>query len=161
MLTYEVVRKLFHYDEERGALIWKETNSNRAVKGAVAGCKRKDGRIQVRVNGKYHFSHQIIWIWMTKKPPIGCVDHINCNPSDNRWGNLRQASIKENCRNKRIGKNNSTGFKGIRFQAKKYEANITVDCKWIYLGRFKTKKEAHQAYCTAARKYYGEFARFS
>lgn len=43
--------------------------------------------------------------------------------------------------------------------AGKYQAQIKVNYRSIYLGLFPTARAAHAAYIAAARKYFGEFAR--
>jgi len=89
-------------------------------------------------------------------------DHKNCVALDNRRKNLRPADATENMRNRRKSKNNTSGFKCVQKgrHGKGWQSNIMVDGKTIYLGTFATKEEAHAAYCEAAIKYFGEFARF-
>ena len=90
------------------------------------------------------------------------VDHINGDTLDNRRSNLRVCSRLENARNRKISSLNTTGFKGVSFikHLNKFGAFISVKNKDIFLGSFKTAKEAHKAYCAAAIKYHGSFARF-
>lgn len=80
---------------------------------------------------------------------------------DNRRSNLRVATVAENSRNCRIRKDNTSGFKGVRWHSgsKKWEASIAVDGKRIRLGDFADINHAADAYSKAAEKYHGEFAR--
>ncbi len=93
------------------------------------------------------------------------IDHINGNALDNRKRNLRECSLAENLRNRKIHKNNRSGLKGVycdqRRKDKPWKAQIRVDGKKVFLGSFAASAEAAAAYVTAARKYHGEFARFS
>lgn len=95
--------------------------------------------------------------------PIGdprMVDHINSNGLDNRRSaNLRIATNQQNCFNSRPKKNVS-GFKGVTWHAptKQWRARIGAG-KRVHLGLFPTAELAHAAYCEAAAKYHGEFAR--
>lgn len=59
-------------------------------------------------------------------------------------------------------KNNTSGYQGVgwRKRISKYVAAITVERRKIYIGSFNTAEEARQAYCQAATKYHGEFARY-
>lgn len=90
------------------------------------------------------------------------VDHINGNTLDNRRCNLRLATVKENTRNQQISKKNTSGYKGVGWSKRdrRWVARITVDGKAVYLGSFDRPEDAHSAYCEAAKKYHGEFARF-
>ncbi len=94
------------------------------------------------------------------------VDHINVNTTDNRWSNLRLADSRQNSSNRRKPKAGSwSKYKGVTFKRNKNGdiariiAAIMVRGKHICLGRFPTEEEAHAAYCEAAKKYHGEFAR--
>ena len=109
------------------------------------------------LEGKNYLAHRIIWKWVTGDDPPQQIDHINHNPQDNRWANLRLASSQQNATNRRgygkykkgvIGPN-----KGLTFGAQ-----ITVKGKNRYLGTFATEDEAHQAYCDAAKRIHQEFA---
>ena len=90
------------------------------------------------------------------------VDHINGDTLDNRRCNLRFASAAENIRNSRRRSTNTSGFKGVWWnkQVNKWQADIKVLGKKIYLGRYDDPQDAHEAYCAAALKHYGEFANF-
>jgi hypothetical protein len=92
------------------------------------------------------------------------IDHINGKKSDNRKVNLRHCSRSENQSNRPKNKNNSTGYKGVKAQwtGKRftYQARIIINRKYVHLGTFKTKLEAHRAYIKKAKELHGEFARW-
>lgn len=86
-------------------------------------------------------------------------DHINRNSLDNRRANLRLATHAENMRNsiKNTGK-----LKGAYYNKTKkrwFSAIKTKQRGRIHLGMFDNEQDAHDAFCKAARKYHGEFAR--
>jgi hypothetical protein len=92
------------------------------------------------------------------------VDHINCSESlDNRRANLRHASANLQMWNRRTFKNNTSGFTGTFWEAKKklWRAIIVHHNKRINLGRFKSQIDAARAYDTAALKLRGEVARLN
>lgn len=84
---------------------------------------------------------------------------MNCR--DNRFANLREATRSENARNMGLYSTNTSGFKGVTWDKSrgKWLAHIKIHGHTIHLGRHKTPKEAHDAYCKGAEKYHGEFAR--
>jgi hypothetical protein len=88
-------------------------------------------------------------------------DHENCNTLDNRMINLRMATHAENQHNKRRQKNNTTGYKGVtkRRGYERWRAQIIFNGQNIRLGDFKNPLDAHKAYCEAARRLFGKFAR--
>jgi hypothetical protein len=88
-------------------------------------------------------------------------DHINCDTLDNRRENLRPASFSENARNSRRGINNTSGLKGVCWNAQrgKWQAGIKTNGRSIHLGLYTDKYEAHAAYYEAASRLFGEFAR--
>jgi hypothetical protein len=94
--------------------------------------------------------------------PKGMIcDHRDGNTLDCRKTNLRNCSLSENNRNQKLRKDNTVGLKGVSWigRRNKYRAQIRINNKKIHLGCFVTKKEAYAAYCEAAKKYHGEFAR--
>lgn len=91
------------------------------------------------------------------------VDHINGNKLDNRLSNLRVCNTTQNSQNKTKTVKNTSGYKGVSWNddKKKWNASIRVNGKTICLGNFGSKSAAARAYDTAARKYFGEFARLN
>lgn len=97
---------------------------------------------------------------MTGEWPVSQIDHIDGNPKNNKWSNLRLATNTQNSRNSSKPKNNTSGFKGVSFVSRlnKYRATIMVNRKSIHLGCFSDVKDAVLAYNEAAKSYFGEFA---
>jgi hypothetical protein len=97
-------------------------------------------------------------------PPAGMlVDHWNGNGLDNRRHNLRVCTHAENMRNRKMHRNNKTGFKGVTDESGKtlprFRSVITINKRQVGLGKFRTAMDAAIAYDNAARVFHGSFAR--
>lgn len=90
------------------------------------------------------------------------TDHKDCDKTNNRRSNLREATREQNQMNRKINSNNKSGYKGVYWNKvmQKWEAVIRVDGKQIHLGYYDYAEQAHLYYCIAAIKHFGEFARF-
>ncbi len=109
-----------------------------------------------RINRKnYRFSRMLL-----SPSDNEYVDHINGDTRDNRRSNLRIALCVDNQRNMRIPKHNTSGFKGVSFVTAKnrYKAQISINDKTKHIGYFDNPEDAAQAYDTAVRFLFGEFA---
>ena len=89
------------------------------------------------------------------------VDHIDGDGLNNRRGNLRLATAGQNQHNKGLQRNNTSGFKGVRWRSDKgkWVARIDKDGKRRHLGYFDTVEGAHSAYVAASMAIHGEFGR--
>lgn len=89
------------------------------------------------------------------------VDHVDGDGLNNRRHNLRLATRRENGSNRRLNVNNKSGYRGVCFRenTQRWQAQIKVAGRTIYLGQFATSDEAGAAYAEAAAHYHGQFAR--
>lgn len=123
---------------------------------AVSSERMVDGK-----RGEYVRMHRLI-LGLEKGDQRKGDHRDNLNTLDNRRKNLRIATNAQNTMNCRRKSNNHSGLKGVIPTGEKknpWRADIRVDGRLLYLGRFPTKERAHAAYCEAALKYFGEFAR--
>jgi len=107
------------------------------------------------INGKNIRMHRLILNVPNEIP----VDHIDHNTLNNRKTNLRVCTQSQNCMNKKLQSNNTTGYKGVYLnkKTKKYRASIRINRKLKHLGYFNTAAEAYKAYKTVAKNLHGEF----
>ena len=161
-------------DHEAGTLIWKENVDiptgrirnmrNTRFAGKIAGNVGVNGYREVRLLGRLHKAHRILWEMAHGPIPKGYgIDHIDGNPGNNRLLNLRLANQSENNRNTGKPSHNTSGIKGVCFDKiqGKWMARIQHQGRTINLGRFQTKGLAAVARAKAAIRYHGEFARFA
>jgi hypothetical protein len=157
MLTAEKLMDLLCY--------YPETGSFRFRHGARAG--REAGGLwqgrywRISVGGQQYLAHRLAWLYVHGKWPPDQIDHVNANGLDNRLANLRLASQGLNNANRRLGRNNTSGIKGVRWHSGhgKWYAGISIAGRQKHLGTFTSKEEATQAYRAAAKLHFGEFAR--
>lgn len=97
------------------------------------------------------------------RPDVGMtVDHVNGDTLDNRRRNLRVCSFSENCFNKKVASNNTSGATGVypyKYGKNKFVSYIGHKNTIKYLGIFDSKEEAKTAYEYAAKKLFGKFRR--
>jgi hypothetical protein len=93
------------------------------------------------------------------------VDHEKHRPLpekvvDNRKANLRVCTTQQNQANRRPNRGCTSAFKGVSLLKRegKWRAQITVDGRNRYLGRFTDEFAAARAYDAAALEHFGEFA---
>lgn len=101
---------------------------------------------------------------IVKAPSNKFVDHINGNGLDNRESNLRICNRRQNGWNRRINKNNTSGYRGVSWhkRQRKWAASIHLKGKGIAIGYYTTAECAARAYDKIALKHRGrKFQRFN
>lgn len=143
---HKQLMEYLYYDPETGLFIWLKQKSNRIKVGSIAGSKNKKGYIRIKFHNVFYLAHRLAWFYVYNQFPTKDLDHVNRNKEDNRLSNLREASKIENNHNK--------DSKGYCFHkaTSKWMAKITTNNIAVYLGLFKTKKEAREAYLKAKRE---------
>lgn len=148
-------------DQATGVLTWRKSRGGNAPAGGIAGTVRTDGYRRVNIGGVGIPAHRVVFAMTHGRWPVGDLDHVNCLRDDNRPANLREASRAENMRNASLNRTNTSGHKGVTFDASRggFIAQIKVGDRRIHLGRHRTAESAAEAYRLAAQKHFGEFAR--
>jgi len=164
----------FTYDPETGLLTWRPDRPEHHFSrpnilglyraryaGWVVKAKTKAGYVVASIDGRKNYAHRIIWKMMTGEEPE-TIDHIDMDPANNRWSNLRAATTAEQHANKRAAHRVYHGLpKGVTFAARRahtkkpYVAFFRGRC----LGYFATPEEAHRAWAEVAQPIQGPFFR--
>lgn len=153
MITLEFLKSLVSYDPITGLFIWIKARPKTRCKG-IAGYTSPDGYVRIGVNRKYYPAHCLAWFYMTGEWSELIIDHINGIRNDNRWCNLREATVSQNNTNKKVSTRSKTGVKGVSKEGIRYRVILC-------LGSFDTIEEATKIYNEAAFKLHGEFAHVS
>lgn len=153
------LRNLLDCDES-GNLLWKAPWGRRKM-GEPAGYVGRDGYRRIRISSQAYQAYYLVYYWHTGIWPKEEIDHIDGNKDNNALDNLRLASRAENACNRGLSKNNTVGYRGVRFLRRvgKWQAIITKERHRIWLGRFDTPEAARDAYLSAAQRLYGDFCR--
>lgn len=144
----QLIKECLRYDPETGKIFWAK-NRRRVMAGDEAGTPHVTGYVLIRVGQRSYRSHRIAWFLHHGRWPEKEIDHINGIKDDNRLCNLREVTHQENTRNSRrfreTGKLPGT-FKRMTKDGPVWEGKRQRNGQYIYLGRFKTEREAHEAY---------------
>ena len=155
MITQLQLKEILHYNPETGIFIWKVNKSRRAKTGMRAGSKHTTGDVRIFINGKSYKAHRVAWLYVYGNFPGNKIDHQNGIKDDNKISKLKDVSHTENMKNHPVHKNSKSGFIGVSWHKKtgKWQADISVNKKTIYLGIFSNISDAVKVRIDAEAKY--------
>ena len=158
MLTQELVQSIFDYED--GNLIRKEGKKD--CLGKIAGYIKKNGYGLVRVAGKQHLLHRIIFLHHHGFLPQE-VDHIDGDPRNNKIENLRAAIHEQNMKNSKNYSTNKSGTRGVTWhkRTQKWQVDVQVNKRTCYLGTFADKELAELVSIEARDLMYKEYSFFN
>lgn len=93
-LTQKYLHYVLHYDPVLGEFYWRHPAPGRSVAGP-AGSVGGSGYRYICIDGKQYSAGRLAWFYMYGRWPQE-IDHINRDPDDDRWENLREVSRREN-----------------------------------------------------------------
>ena len=161
-ITASRVLELLDYNPETGNFTWKINRRGRRQAGMSAGCIHPNGYVRISIDYRLYNVQRLAWLFITGKWPDKLIDHIDGNPSNNRFTNLRECDHIQNGANRKMSSANKSGYKGVsKVKATgKWGAWIKVAGKSKNLGsHFNTPEEAYEAYKKASNQMHGEFGR--
>ena len=124
---HEICLQHFSYDPNEGIL--------RSRDYLVDAIDPRNGRQAIMYFGRMKPTSHVIWYYMTGKfPEKGkVIDHVNRDPSDNKWKNLRKCTKKDNAQNTNL---RNSYYKNM------FLAHVNFKTESIDLGWFPTIQEA-------------------
>lgn len=160
MITQSELKELLDYNPDTGVFTWKKTVNSRAVILSAAGNQDYNVYIRITIYKKKYAAHRLAFLYMTGEWPKEVVDHINQIKNDNRWTNLREATVSQNNINSKKQKNNKSGYRGVYWYNKnqRWRVQIKYKSKYITLGSYTDIKEAAEVYKKKALELYGDYA---
>lgn len=157
--TQELVQSLFDYKD--GVLYWRRATSNRNHKmvGKMAGWVGDQGYAKININGKAYSAHRLIFMFHHGYMP-NQVDHVDGDRGNNRIENLRAATHEQNAQNAKLRCNNTSGIKGVSFNARRKKWIVQLRCnrRHVYVGGFDDIELAELAAVEVRDLYHKEYA---
>ena len=154
MLTQARLKELIKYEPDTGNFIWIAPTRRRIVFGSIAGCLMNGGYWHIRIDAKKYLAHRLAWLYVHGEFPIEHLDHIDGNRINNRFSNIRACSRAENGQNRISNKNSTSKYLGVHWHrlSNRWQAQIRINKKPIYLGLFDSEQDAYAAYCKAKKE---------
>jgi hypothetical protein len=176
LLHAKAIRDLVNYCPHKGDLWWKPRtpsmfcasgryllktpdemcklwNARFADRPAFTALAKNGYRVGAILNRQYK-AHRVAFAFMRGFWPAA-IDHINGDRSDNKWSNLRCATMSQNSSNRVSGRNHKTSrYKGVSAR----EGRWLARCQGKDLGLFDNEEDAAICYNSQAFKVWGEYA---
>lgn len=156
----EYLRSLFTLNSETGELFWKGSNCHSVKNGSLAGSLKPCGYRTVEILGKNYRYHRIIYAIHYGQHPVGAVDHIDGDISNNKPSNLRLANPAQNSHNRKKQSDNTSGHKNVYWfeKNKKWNVRISAFGKSYYFGAYLHIEDAVKVAKEKRKALHGEFA---
>lgn len=145
MPDLKALKRELLYIPATGEFMWLSGKHGRRA-GASAGGMARYRYLQFD-NRSYHAARLAYYMMTGIDPADNDIDHIDRDPKNNSWGNLRLVNRGQNLCNRSAY--NATGMKGIRTHQKKDGSTVYQVILWDseekkarYYGTFSTPEEA-------------------
>lgn len=149
-LTQERLKEVLSYNPDTGEFS--------RIAGGKAGTKSLE-YLRIQIDRRLYLAHRLAFLIILGRWPYDKVDHIDGDPSNNRWENLRECSQKENMRNTT---RSHTYAANVYFttgpRKKPVNVKLTVDGVVKSFGYYATVEEAEEIAKAARKQYFGEFS---
>ena len=153
VVDQQYLKELLHYNPEDGVFTKIKKVNRRTIIGEKAGTRVR-GYVRIKIDGRQYQAGRIAYLYVTGKWPQGTIDHIDGDPSNNRFINLRDVQERINHQNiRKAFRTSTTGLLGASpSKGGQFRARIRYNGKILHLGEYKTPQEAHDVYLAAKRK---------
>ena len=149
MSDIDLLSAILDYNKDTGDFTYKKSQwiGRKRNESGLVGYHDKDGYLIFSTLGTTKKLHRVAWLFVNKSYPKGQIDHINGVRDDNRICNLRDVSMSENSKNRRVCSNNNSGMMGVCWHKEKgkWHARITNKGKVTHIGYFKNIDDAFKA----------------
>jgi hypothetical protein len=166
MISVSYLAECVEYDPNTGLFYWLERpvhhfkpgrygsdvvaaawNGKYAGKPAFSQPNRR-GYLFGTINSKHYAAHRVAYAIMAGEWPSWTIDHINGDPADNRFANLREATPAQQMMN---SAKRETKIRGVACHKRSGEVRFSASIR-VHLGYFSTEEAAAEAYEKAAKQ---------
>lgn len=162
MMDQAYLKSRLLYAPRKGVFYWIDPPKNhQELAGEEAGSATSGPKPYhvIQIDGAKYKRSRLAFLYMEGRWPAEVMDHINGYSLDDRWTNLREATLTQNAQNHKGRSKQSDLPMGVRLnQSGTFAARIGVNGKQVQIGTFETVKAAADAYANARGKYFGQFA---
>ena len=140
ILNQAKLKELLDYNPDTGVFTRRMANN----RTKPAGVLNHDGYVIFYIGNRRYLAHRLAWLYVNGEMPVLEIDHINRDKADNRIANLRQVTRSEQCQNKDIQSNNTSGVIGVSWHKtkQKWGAHIKLMNVQRHLGFYPDKESA-------------------
>jgi hypothetical protein len=156
----DIVQHITYSEQSPSGLIWIKPLNRKQQVGCIAGVKTyRDTNIPtnwtVMFRSKRYLAHRLVLYLNSKLSDSSLVvNHIDCNPFNNKLSNLELCTVSENNKRKsntlgiRLSRNNNSGITGIRetFSIKNNKVYIFAHACISLNGKTINKKYSYSKY---------------
>src|SRR4051794_11442946 len=104
--TADEVRALLTYCPVTGELRWRARPGqdrdtrrwNTTWAGKITGSPDAMGYRRIKILGRFYYAHRLAWLIATGEWPSWELEHVDADPRNNKWLNLRLASRGQSIR---------------------------------------------------------------
>jgi len=113
------IEKYISYDSKTGEFTRIRTKSiyHEYLIGTNPCKLKSNGYLEITSNNVIFKAHALAWYFVHGEYPKGKyqIDHIDHDKQNNAISNLRKVTASQNQRNRKLNKNNTSGFTGVVF----------------------------------------------
>lgn len=173
-----ILHKMLRYDSQTGFLFWlvrgveffadgKHPKERTCAKWNARFAGKQAFNINIHgykmgfILGQKISAHRVIWAMCYGSWPDGEIDHVDGNTSNNTLENLRIATHQQNCLNRKLRKDSTSGVKGVSWHAatKKWRARVMTNGIRVVVGSFDCIQDAERAVRSYREIAHGVFSR--
>jgi hypothetical protein len=158
LITQEYLKSIYEYKDGN---LYRKISLYQWKKGDKVGTIHPSGYVKVQLGSVKYLVHRLIFLYHYGYLPK-LIDHIDGDSLNNKIENLREATVSQNCCNKKMQSDNKSGFRNVS-KKKGYEkwcVQIQVNKKKLHIGYFLDLELADLVATMAREKYHGRFARY-